>query len=172
MYDNYLALFDSNFDFSPRKKKPHIAQGIKWKRNGNLPDAVIFDIDGTLAHMQGKRGTFDWNRVDVDVVDEKVRATLNAYKKSGYKIIVVTGRDGVSKDLTAQWLTDNKIDFDILFTKPENDFRKDTITKTEIFDQHIRGKYNILAAYDDRKQAVNMWRNLGVKCYQVEDGDF
>lgn len=172
MYKNYLELFNSNFDFSPRKKKPHIAKNIKWKRNGNLPNAVIFDIDGTLAHMQGKRGTFDWNKVNLDVVDEKVRATLNAYRKAGYVIIVITGRDGVSKDMTVQWLTDNKIEFNILYTKPENDFRKDTITKTEIFNNNIKGKYNVLAAYDDRKQAVNMWRGLGIKCYQVEDGDF
>lgn len=172
MYKNYLNLFNSNFDFAPRKRKPHIATNIKLKRNGNLPNAVIFDIDGTLAHMQDKRGTFDWNRVNVDVVDEKVRETLRAYKKAGYKIIVVTGRDGVSKDMTAQWLRDNKIEFDVLHTKPENDFRKDTITKTEIFENFIRPNYNVLAAYDDRKQAVNMWRGLGVKCYQVEDGDF
>jgi predicted kinase len=172
MYKNYLTLFDSNFNFSTRKKKAHIATNIKWKRNGNLPNAVIFDIDGTLAHMQGKRGTFDWNKVDLDVVDEKVRETLKAYKKAGYTIIVVTGRDGTSKDLTAQWLRDNKIEFDVLHTKPENDFRKDTITKTEIFNEKIRPFYNVLAAYDDRDQAVTMWRNLGIKCYQVEDGDF
>lgn len=172
MYKNYLTLFESNFDFSTRKKKAHVATNIKWKRNGSLPNAVLFDIDGTLAHMQGKRGTFDWDKVYVDVVDEKVRETLRAYKKSGYTIIVVTGRDGMSKNLTAEWLRDNKIEFDILHTKPENDFRKDTITKIEIFNEKIRPFYNVLAAYDDRKKVVDMWRNLGVKCYQVEDGDF
>jgi predicted kinase/histidinol phosphatase-like enzyme len=172
MYKNYLNLFNSNFDFSTRKRKAHIATNVKWKRNGNLPNAIIFDIDGTLAHMQGKRGTFDWNRVNLDVVDEKVRETLKAYKKANYKIIVVTGRDGTSKDMTAQWLRDNKIEFDVLHTKPENDFRKDYITKTEIYNSQIKPFYNVLAAYDDRKQAVNMWRGLGIKCYQVEDGDF
>ena len=172
MYKNYLNLFNSNFDFSTRKRKPHIATNIKWKRNGNLPNAILVDIDGTLAHMQGKRGTFDWNKVNLDVVDEKVRETLKAYKKAGYTIIVVTGRDGLSKDMTAQWLRDNKIPFDVLHTKPENDFRKDYITKTEIFNNFIKPNYNVLAAYDDRKQAVNMWRGLGIKCYQVEDGDF
>jgi len=172
MYKNYVALFNSNFDFAPRKRKAHIATNIKWKRDGNKPNAIIFDIDGTLAHAQGKRGMFDWNRVNLDVVDEKVRETLKAYKKAGYTIIVVTGRDGLSKDMTAQWLRDNKIEFDVLHTKPENDFRKDYITKTEIYNSQIKPFYNVLAAYDDRKQAVNMWRGLGIKCYQVEDGDF
>jgi len=172
MYKNYLNLFQSNFDFSPRKKKPFIAQGIKWKRNGNLPDAVIFDIDGTLAHMQGMRGTFDWHRVGVDSVDEKLRETVKVYDKAGYNIIVVTGRDGVSEEKTKQWFRDNKIPFHRLFTKPKNDFRKDTVTKTEIFNEHIKGKFNVLCAYDDRDQAVAMWRGLGVKCYQVAEGTF
>jgi predicted kinase len=172
MYKNYLELFNSNFDFSPRKKKPYIAQGIKWKRNGNLPDAVIFDIDGTLAHMQGMRGTFDWHRVGVDAVDEKLRETVRVYDKAGYNIIVVTGRDGLSEEKTKQWFRDNKIPFHRLFTKPKNDFRKDSITKTEIFNEHIKGKFNVLCAYDDRDQAVAMWRGLGVKCYQVAEGTF
>lgn len=172
MYKNYLNVLNFNFDFSTRKKKPHIAENIKWKINGNLPNAVIFDIDGTLAHMQGKRGTFDWNKVNVDVVDEKVREIAKAFKNSGYDIIVVTGRDGTSYDLTKQWLIDNKIPFDVLYTKPENDFRKDTITKNEIYENHIKGKYNVLCSFDDRKQAVDFWRSLGIKCLQVEDGDF
>jgi predicted kinase len=172
MYKNYLVLFDSNFDFSTRKKLPYIAQGIKWKRDGNKPNAVIFDIDGTIAHMQGKRGSFDWNKVGVDTVDEKVRETLNVYKKAGYKIIMVTGRDGVCADDTEQWLIDNKIDFDYLFTKPENDFRKDTINKTEIYNEFIKGRFNVLCAYDDRDQAVATWRGLGIKCYQVAEGTF
>ncbi len=172
MYKDYCNLFNSNFDFSPRKKKPYIAQGITWKRNGNLPNAVIFDMDGTLAHMQGKRGTFDWNRVSVDSVDEKVAETLKTYKKAAYKVIVVTGRDGLCEDATKQWLHDNKIEFDYLFIKGVNDSRKDTITKTEIYEQHIKGKFNILCAYDDRDQSVKMWRDLGIKCYQVADGAF
>ena len=172
MYEYYSNLLKSNFDFSDRKKKPHISENIEWERNSNLPNAVIFDIDGTLAHMQGRRGTFDWNKVGVDVVDEKVREIAKAFKNSGYEIIIVTGRDGVSKELTRQWLIDNKIPFDVLYTKPENDFRKDTITKTEIYDNYIKGRYNVLCALDDRKQAVDLWRSLGIKCLQVEDGDF
>ena len=172
MYNDYLNLFNCNFDFSTRKKLPYIAKNIKWKVNSNLPNAVIFDIDGTLGHMQGKRGVFDWNRVDVDTVDERVRETLKTYKKAGFHIIIVTGRDGVSKNLTAQWLRDNKIEFNILHTKPENDFRKDYINKTEIYNNHIKDYYNVLCVYEDRKQAVTTWRELGLKCYQVDDGDF
>lgn len=172
MHKNYLDLLNSNFDFSIRKKKPYIAQNIKWKRNGNLSDAVIFDVDGTLAHMQDKRGVFEWNKVHLDTVDERLRETVIAHKIGDYKIIIVTGRDGVSKDGTEQWLKDNKIPFDYLFTKPENDFRKDVVTKTEIYNNHIKDKFNVLCVYDDRTVMCKKWRELGLKCFQVMEGDF
>lgn len=171
MYKNYLDLFQLNFDFSTRKKKPYIAKGIEFKEN-NKPKAVIFDMDSTLAHMQGKRSPFDWDKVDVDVVDEKIREIVRTYKKSDYKIIIVTGRDGLSYDKTKKWLIDNNIPFDFLYTKPENDFRKDVITKTEIYNEYIKGKFNVLSVYDDRNVMCNKWRELGLKCCQVMEGDF
>lgn len=172
MYKNHLDLFDSNFDFSTRKKKDRMVDNIKWKVNGNIPKAVIFDIDGTLAHNNGKRGYFDWNNVDRDSVDEKVRETLKIYKNAGYEIIVVTGRDGSSEELTKMWLQKHKIPFDHYYTRPEGDFRKDSVVKKEIYENDIKGNFNVLGVYDDRNQVVSMWRSLGLKCFQVMDGDY
>lgn len=172
MYKNYLDLFDCNFDFSTRKQKARIVDNIKWKVNGNLPKAVIFDIDGTLAHNNGKRGYFDWDNVDRDVVDEKVRETLRVFKNNGYNIIVVTGRDGSCEELTKMWLQEYKIPFDAFYIRPAGDSRKDTVIKKEIFNNHIKGKYNVLGVFDDRNQVVSMWRSLGLKCFQVIDGDY
>lgn len=172
MHKNYLNLFDSNFDFSKRKKKDRIVDNIKWKVNGNLPKAILFDIDGTLAHNNGKRHYFDWNNVDRDTVDEKVRETLKVHKTAGYKIIIVTGRDGSCEELTKMWLDENKIPFDYFYIRPAGDFRKDTVVKKEIYDNNIKGKFNVLGVYDDRNQVVSMWRELGLKCYQVIEGDY
>jgi hypothetical protein len=32
--------------------------------------------------------------------------------------------------------------------------------------------YNPTIAFDDRNQVVKKWRELGIKCYQVREGDF
>jgi predicted kinase len=172
MYKNYLELFDLNFDFSFRKQKPRIVDNIEWNSNYKLPNAVIFDIDGTLAHNNGKRGYFDWNNVDRDVVDEKVRETLMVFKNQGYQILLVTGRDGSCKELTKMWLKEHKIPYDGFFIRPEGDMRKDTIIKKEIFDNYIKDNFNVLGVFDDRNQVVSMWRSLGLKCFQVIDGDY
>lgn len=171
MYKDYLALYDCNFDFSTRKKKKRMVDNISWIENG-LPKAIIFDIDGTLAHVNGKRGHFDWDNVHLDSVDERVRETLNVFKNAGYKIIIVTGRDGSCEELTKMWLVENKIHFDEFFIRPAGDYRKDTLIKKEIFDNHINGKFNVLGVFDDRNQVVSMWREIGVKCFQVMDGDY
>jgi hypothetical protein len=149
-----------------------MVSNIDWKPDNNLPNAIVFDIDGTLAHVNGKRGHFDWDNVDVDVVDERVRETLRIHKASGYKIIIVTGRDGSCEELTKMWLIENDIPFDFFYIRPAGDFRKDTVIKKEIFDNYINGKFNVLGVYDDRNQVVSMWRELGLKCFQVIDGNY
>ncbi len=172
MYNNYLNLYDSNYDFSYRKKKPRIVTSIDWKPKSELPNAIIFDIDGTLAHVNGKRGHFDWDNVDRDFVDERVRQTLDIHKNAGYKIIIVTGRDGSCEELTKMWLTENRIHFDYFYIRPAGNFDKDTAIKKRIFEEHINGKFNVLGVYDDRNQVVSMWREIGLKCFQVIEGDY
>ena len=56
--------------------------------------------------------------------------------------------------------------------RPENDNRQDSIVKREIFEQYIKGVYDIEFVLDDRNQVVEMWRSLGLKCLQVQEGDF
>jgi hypothetical protein len=52
------------------------------------------------------------------------------------------------------------------------DQRKDSIVKAEIFDQEIRGRYHVVAVFDDRDQVVRMWRSLGLTVFQVAEGNF
>lgn len=136
-----------------------------------LPGAVIFDIDGTLAHMDG-RGPFDWDRVGQDDVDEVIRNILFMYQDRGFKILIFTGRDGICEQKTKDWLTFHAIRYDGLFIRAAGDNRKDSIVKRELLDAHVKGKYYIECVFDDRDQVVQMWRDLGFKCFQVANGDF
>jgi len=135
-----------------------------------LPKAIIVDIDGTLAHMKN-RSPFDWNKVDEDDVDEIIKGISNTYSNSG-KVIIMSGRDGICRDKTIKWLEDNNIIYDMLFMRAEGDFRKDSIVKRELFDKNIKDKYYIEYVMDDRNQVVAEWRNMGLKCLQVQDGNF
>ena len=62
--------------------------------------------------------------------------------------------------------------FDDLYMRLPNDLRKDSIVKQEIYEMCIKDKYNVLFVLDDRDQVVNMWREQGLKCLQVAEGNF
>jgi len=47
------------------------------------------------------------------------------------------------------------------------------LLKKELYDAHVKDKYDVLFVLDDRDQVVNMWRNeLGLACFQVANGNF
>jgi predicted kinase len=160
------------FDFQPKKKAERKRLDYSKAWDVSLRDAVIFDVDGTLAHMDGKRGPFDWHRVDVDRVDPVVARQFKMHKKAGDLVLVVSGRDESCRELTEEWLEFYELEHDGLFMRPTGDFRKDSLIKAEIYENKLKGNYNIIAIYDDRNQVVDTWRNLGLKVFQVEPGEF
>lgn len=135
------------------------------------PTAFIFDIDGTLARMEG-RSPYDWSRVFEDSLHEWVAVISRALAEFGCFIICVSGRDAVCYDDTFSWLDEMEIPFDELHMRGKSDTRRDDIVKTEIFFNEIASRYHVLGAFDDRNQVVDMWRRIGVPCAQVALGDF
>jgi len=134
------------------------------------PKAVIFDIDGTLAKMND-RGPYDWKRVGEDSPNKPVCEALDVYRHAGYKIIIFTGRDGICELATKVWLSRHYIDYDHFFMRPEGNTEKDAVIKKRMFDE-IKDDFQIVGVYDDRDQVVEMWRDLGLTCFQVAKGDF
>lgn len=138
----------------------------------NLEEVIICDLDGTLAHMNGKRGPFEWHRTDVDDLDGTVARTIKDHMALGHKIIFMSGRSEEGRVPTEQWLEFYGFKYHALFMRKKDDFRKDNIIKEELYNEHVKGKYNVRVIYDDRQQVVDMWRSLGLKVYQVAKGDF
>lgn len=81
-------------------------------------------------------------------------------------ICIVSGRpvDLAGVD-TVDSLNRNGISFDRIFMRASGDFRDDTIIKKEILDKIPRQQ--IKFAIDDRPKVVRMWRENGIKCYDV-----
>lgn len=150
-----------------------------YEPNTLKPRAWLVDIDGTLAHMDDRRGPFEWHRVGEDRLDESLARLMRIIRSHEPMddnhpdvIIVLSGRDGSCRPQTEEWLKRHGISYDHLWMRAAGDMRKDNIIKMELFDQHIRDNFWVQAVFDDRDQVVRMWRSLGVPCYQVAYGDF
>lgn len=150
--------------------KPKVEM-VKYVEDRSLPLAIICDLDGTLALHQD-RGPFDYHKVDTDKVNSPVYEILSAMSVCGRHIVYLSGREDVAREKTESWLKTNGCPNGPLFMRAAKDFRKDSIVKYELFDQHIRPYYRVEFVLDDRDQVVKMWRDLGLTCLQVNYGNF
>lgn len=141
-----------------------------YEPNPDLPPAWIFDIDGTLANM-GERSPYEWHKVGLDTCNDWVRTILHALAPTA-AIIIMSGRDSACRALTETWLRTNDIPYSELHMRAQNDNRKDSIIKAELFWDNVGEKYNVLGVFDDRDQVVVGWREMGLKVAQVAPGAF
>lgn len=152
----------------------------KIERDPALSGAVICDLDGTLALLNG-RDPYDASTCEQDDLCLPVYETLLRFEEwlpdtsSGLLdryIILVSGRMDTYRLQTEAWLKKHKVPYSALYMRPEGDTRKDVLVKQEIYQREIKGKYNVLFVLDDRQQVVNGWRALGLTVFQVAPGEF
>lgn len=146
----------------------------------NLPGCIICDLDGTAAIM-GDRSPYDASRCDeLDECNYPVAAVVIGMwlasrmylpgKEDAAQpldIVYMSGREEKDREPTQRFLDKHAFPKGPLFMRATGDQRKDFIVKGELFDQHIRGKYNVLFCLDDRQQVVDFWRSIGLTVFQV-----
>lgn len=171
MIRKIAARYYPNDTFLPLPKPRHEPPAAPYIAQPELPRAVLCDIDGTVALM-GNRSPYAWDRVDEDRLNEPVAAALHALAQHCDRVVYLSGRDGSCAQRTQRWLRDQGLPAGELYLREAGDYRKDAIVKRELFDQHIRGRFNVWLVLDDRNQVVRMWRELGLTCLQVAEGNF
>ncbi len=142
-------------------------------------DAVIFDIDGTLANVEHRRDKLpDWDAFFSGMVnDTAVDDIVWLYNslKTGVKsnVFFCTGRPEKYRGETTQWLVENveyKMANRTLLMRADGDFRSDVIVKREMLAEIQADGYNVRLVIDDRKSVVDMWRAEGITCLQCAPG--
>jgi predicted kinase len=158
------------FEYTP---KPELTVE-KYVPDTSKPKAVIVDIDGTVALMNGKRGPHDYHKVSVDDPNWPVINLVKTLQASGNEILFTSGRKDSCRDDTVAWLKEwifPSGNFKLIMRETA-DNRPDYVVKTELFNRFIRNDFNVQVVLDDRDQVVQGWRNLGLTCLQVADGNF
>nr|UVX49284.1 MAG: acid phosphatase [Bacteriophage sp.] len=82
-----------------------------------------------------------------------------------YRIIILTGRGAVAREVTEQWLDDHGVVYDKLIMREIGDCRKDTdFKRAQLEDIGIE---NIVCAFDDLPHIVDFMREMGITVYEV-----
>lgn len=131
-----------------------------------LETIIICDLDGTLCETS-HRSPYDASTCDQDGLNQVVADIIK-----DKNVILVSGREDKYRPQTEKFLEKYNTKHLDLFMRKTGDFRHDTIIKEEIYNEHIKGQYNVEFVLDDRNRVVQFWRSIGLTCLQVADGDF
>lgn len=141
------------------------------------PQAIIVDMDGTLADVSGIRhyvkrpvhekdfDSFHKAAVFAPVNTAPAAIVRQAYEE-GTAIFVVTARKSQWEKLTRMWLKKHSIRYDALCMRGNSDRRKDFDVKRDILNK-IRETHEVILAIDDNPSVVKLWTEEGITTYVV-----
>lgn len=151
--------------------------------NAESRNIVIFDLDGTLAHIDHRRHLVRgkkkrWSDFFAACVDDEpneaviaLAQMLSKQASPPLRLVVFSGRSDEVRAQTIEWINKH-VGSDVfaeIRMRRQGDYTPDDDLKRS-WAQPIKDQ--ILFSVDDRNKVVRMWRNLGITCFQVADGDF
>ncbi len=141
----------------------------------------IFDIDGTIADLSHRlphiqKTPKDWDGFFGAVADDApiehiIKLAIDV-ALAGATIVYVSGRSDQCREATETWLWDHALPYGKVYMRRQGDHRPDHQVKVELLAELRAEGHNPVMAFDDRNGVVKMWRELGIPCAQVADGDF
>lgn len=146
---------------------------------------VVVDIDGTISEV-GERLKYlkqepkDWDSFYNDCFEdepimEMVNLVYNLHVQE-YELILCTGRRESCREKTIKWIQkyfDRHFAKDVLLLmRPDDDHRHDSIIKPLLLEMAGVPMDEIAFVLEDRNSMVKKWRELGLRCLQVAEGDF
>jgi uncharacterized HAD superfamily protein len=146
----------------------------------SIKKTVVVDIDGTIAKVGERLKYLQMETPDYDKFyascfdDEPIQEIVELvdYLQLKYKIVYCTGRREEVRALTEKWLLKQGLDLEILLMRPNNDHRHDTEVKPDQITKAGILLKDIAFVLEDRDSMVALWRRLGLRCLQVNYGNF
>lgn len=127
-----------------------------------LPLCIICDLDGTLVDTAISRNIECEHTLIRPVADILARYYTPLPGENKIHLFLCTGRKEATREATVHWLETNGIQYDSLFMREGDDPAKDTVVKKEIYERHIKGKFNVLFVLEDRPSVCEMWVKRGL----------
>lgn len=145
------------------------------------PEAVIFDVDGTLCNVESIRhmvilghpdnpGYRDFDRFHKASVwcppNPNIVELAWKHHMAGKTVMVVTARRERYRRYTEGWLRSHQVPYHELHMRRDDDGRADHIIKREILEQ-LRIRYDVVLAVDDNPSVLQVWRDEKIPVVEV-----
>lgn len=144
---------------------------------------IVIDLDGTLCNINHRvhlAQAKQWDEFNAlcteDAVVPAIQDLIWGMEETGYKTLVVTGRDEKFRHQTEVWLSENDVAPDTLLMRPTGTFASDHELKLLMIERFFGGKDQVLEsvifAVDDRDTVVQAMRDYGLVVLQCREGDY
>lgn len=143
---------------------------------------VVFDIDGTLADIEHRRGYVqtkpkNWPAFNAAMVHDAAHGDIvwlfkTLLHSGDCTMLLASGRGEEFRQHTVEWLEKHGVVYERLYMRPAKDSRSDVIIKAEILEEIRKDFGEPYMVFDDRNGVVDGWRANGIRCCQVAPGDF
>lgn len=152
----------------------------------NRPGLYIWDLEGTLSDGRHRLNllpkteeahvTTAWEAFNLasgaDLPLSDNISLCNQLYRDGYRILILTGRSDVSKEITLKWLKMHNVQYHEIIMRSNDDHRKDIEFKGQILDVLLNQyPFRIMGAFDDLEHVCKFIRGMGITCYQVAHYD-
>lgn len=136
---------------------------------------VIVDLDGTIS-TKGDRGWYEYTKVLGDSPIENVISLVRMLHSNGVKVVFCTGREDSCMKQSIEWIRKHVFMTDLapveIYMRPSGDRRPDFVVKKELYYNNIEPRHDVWFVLDDRSSVVKMWREIGLICLQVAEGNY
>lgn len=137
------------------------------------PQAVIVDVDGTLADVRPYRhyvlrpaSQKDFDSFHREALNAKPHNQAITYcteaNRFGFDILVLTGRMEMWREGTQEWIDKHvPVPTAGLWMRADGDRRPDYVVKRKMYEE-LSQQWEILHAIDDNPSIIQLWNNLGI----------
>jgi len=146
-----------------------------------MRQAVIFDMDGTLADVSSIRHyvvpepgeyrkdfeKFHEESVNVPPIRWVAKFARVFGKRTDIDVIVVTARKAKWRHHTAWWLALHDIPSTALFMRSNDDNRRDVEVKRDILARIESEGWVVITAFDDNPSIIEFWKSRGIPTVTV-----
>ncbi len=152
-----------------------------YLENKEKPKCVIIDLEGTLSDhshrvkywidkdYENYNFLFQHDPVNKDFLDI-LNGLYHNKDETGYAVIMCTAKSKVYEEQVVNWLKKNDLMDKIygVYFRKEHDSRPSITVKRDQL-REVRQTYDVVCAYDDRQDIVDMYRRNDIKAFLVDN---